>query len=86
MVIHWDEDDIAAVPNGKGFSLSGRVLEKIPSSGSGRSVEIYDQVLLGIFFIFGYFRVCLGIKDIISIFGGYEPNIEVFSSIHWWFF
>ena len=34
---------------------SGRVLDKIPGSGSGRSVEIYDQVFLGIFFIFGYF-------------------------------
>ena len=42
------------MPNGKGFSLSGRVLEKIPSSGSGRSVEIYDQVFLGISFTFGF--------------------------------
>ena len=29
----------------------------------------------------GYFRVFLGILDIISFFGGSEPNIKVFSNI-----
>ena len=35
-----------------------RVLDKIPGSGSGRSVEKYNRIIPGIFFIFGYFRVC----------------------------
>ena len=38
---------------------SGRVLNKIPGSGSGsgRSVEKYDRVFPGIFVTFGYYRV-----------------------------
>ena len=47
---------------------------KIPGSDSGRSDEIYDQVFSGIFYFYsqvfpgfpGYFRIFLGIKDIIS--------------------
>ena len=51
--------------------------------GSGRSVEIYDRVFSGIFLLSGipgYFRVFLGILDIISFFGGSEQNIKVFFS------
>ena len=50
---------------------SGRVLDKIPGSGSGRSVEKYDRVFPGIFFSFGYFRVCrvfLGISGFTHIY------------------
>ena len=42
--------------------------------GSGRSVEIYDQVFLGISFIFRYFRVFLGISGI----SGYVGYFRVF--------
>ena len=59
-------------PAGRVFQYrvgSGRVLDKIPGSGSGRCVEIYDWVFLGIFFysqvypgIPGCFRVFLGIS------------------------
>ena len=65
------------------YRVAGRV-------GSGRSVEIYDRVFLGIFFTLGYFGVCrvfsgisgyflvyMGILDIISFFGGSEQNIKV---------
>ena len=44
---------------------SGRVLEKIPGYGSGKSSEIYDPVISGIFFTLGYFRVFLGISGYI---------------------
>ena len=41
---------------------SGRVLEKIPGYRSGKSSEIYDRVISGIFFTLGYFWVFLGIS------------------------
>ena len=44
---------------------SGRVLKKIPGYGSGKSSEIYDPVISGIFFTLGYFRVFLGISGYI---------------------
>ena len=42
---------------GKFFFIigSGRVLEKIPGSGSGRSVEIYNRVFSGISFTLGFY-------------------------------
>ena len=55
---------------------SGRVLDKIPGSGSGRSVEKYDRVFPGIFFLsgisgyfgyVGYFWVYLYIVRLFSI-------------------
>ena len=49
---------------------SGRVLDKIPGSRSGRSVEKYDRVFPGIFFSFGY----LGISGI----SGYVGYFWVF--------
>ena len=58
---------------------SGRVLEKIPGYRSGKSSEIYDRIISGIFFTLGYFWVFLGIYDIISFHGGREPNIKMFS-------
>ena len=57
---------------------SGRVLDKIPGSGSGRSVEKYDRVFPGIFFTFGYFgyfRVC-------RVFPGLPIYIRVFSTFN----
>ena len=48
---------------------SGRVLDKIPGSGSGRGVEIYDRVFPGISFIFGYFRVFRVFPGMSGIFG-----------------
>ena len=36
---------------------SGRVVNKIPGSGSGKCVKIYDRVFPGIFFALRYFRV-----------------------------
>ena len=45
------------------FSIgSGRVLNKIPGSGSGKSVKKYDRVFPGIFFSFGYFPVFSGMS------------------------
>ena len=41
-------------------------MEKIPGSGSGRSVEIYNRVFSGIFFTLGYFWVFLGISGYIG--------------------
>ena len=72
------------MPSGFCFSLSGRVLDKIPGSGSGRSVEIYDWVFSGIFFTLGYSWVYLIISvynwlyRISSLLGGSEPNTKVF--------
>ena len=57
---------------------SGPVLDKILGIGSGRSVEIYDQVYPGIFFTlryFGYFRVC---QVFTGIYGYY---LRVFTGI-----
>ena len=54
------------------FSIgSGRVLNKIPGSGSGsgKSVEKYDRVFPGIFFSFGYFRVFRVFPGMSGIFG-----------------
>ena len=48
---------------------SGRVLEKIPGSGSMRSVEIYNRVFSGIFFTLGYFRVFRVFPGMSGIFG-----------------
>ena len=45
----------------------GQVLEKIPGSGSGRSVEIYDRIFLGIFFTLGYFQVFWVFPGILGI-------------------
>ena len=61
------------------FSIrSGRVLDKIPGSGSGRSVEIYDRVFPGIFFTLGYFRV-------FRVFSGNFGYFRVFSGIFGYF-
>ena len=67
---------------------SGEVLEKIPGSGSGRSVKIYERVFSGIFFTLGYFRVFLGISgyfwgklDIIPFFEVVSQTLRFFSNI-----
>ena len=60
-------------PGGRVFQYrvgSGRVVDKIPGSGSGRSVEIHNRVFLGIFFTFGYFSVCCVFSGIV----GYTPK------------
>ena len=67
------------MPNGSGFSVSCRILAKIPGSGSGRSIRYgYFWVSFLVSSISGYSWVFMGIYDIISFFGGSEPNIKVF--------
>ena len=62
-------------PAGRVFQYrvgSGRVLDKIPGSGSGSGrggVQKYDQVFPGIFFSFGYFRVFRVFPGMSGIFG-----------------
>ena len=63
---------------------SGRVLDKIPGSGSGRSVTKYDRVFPGIFFTFGYFRVFRvfpGMSGIFGYFWVYPYILGLFSNI-----
>ena len=63
---------------------SGRVLDKIPGSGSGRSVEKYDRVFPGMFFTFGYFRVFRvfpGMSGIFGYFWVYPYILGLFSNI-----
>ena len=63
---------------------SGRVLDKIPGSGSSRSVEKYDQVFPGIFLTFGYFRVFrvfLGMSGIFGYFWVYPYILGLFFNI-----
>ena len=63
---------------------SGRVLDKIPGSGSGRSVEKYDRIFPGIFFSFGYFRVFRvfpGMSGIFRYFWVYPYILGLFSNI-----
>ena len=74
-------------PAGRVFQYrvrSGRVLDKIPGSGSGRSVKIYDRVFPGIFFTFGYFRVFRvfpGMSGIFGYFWVYPYILGLFSNI-----
>ena len=56
---------------------SGRVLDKIPGSGSGRSVEINDRVFPDIFFTLDYSRVC----RVFSGISGYVGYLRVFTGI-----
>ena len=63
---------------------SGRVLDKIPGSGSGSGVEKYDRVFPGIFFSFGYFRVFRvfpGMSGIFGYFWVYPYILGLFSNI-----
>ena len=58
----WLEQEalLRQCPAGRVFQYrvgSGRVLDKIPGIGSGRSVEICDRVFPGISFSLGYFQV-----------------------------
>ena len=51
---------------------------------SGRSVELYDRVFLGIFFTFGYFRVFRvfpGMSGIFGYFWVYPYILGLFSDI-----
>ena len=62
----------------------GRVLEKIPGNGLGRSVEIYNRVFSDNLITFGYIQVFLGISGYIGyhlFFGGSKPHIN-FSNIY----
>ena len=74
-------------PAGRVFQYrvgSGRVLDKIPGSGSGRSVKKYDRVFPGIFFSFGYFRVFRvfpGMSGIFGYFWVYPYILGLFSNI-----
>ena len=52
----------------RGVGEAGRVLDKIPGSGSGRSVKIYNRVFPGIFFTLGYFWVYPGMLGIFGYF------------------
>ena len=85
--IGWVPDSTQRVGFFNIGSGSGTNTKKRVGFRSGRSVEIYDRVFLGIFFtvflgIHEYFRVFLGIYDIISFLGGIsEPNITFFLKI-----
>ena len=74
-------------PAGRVFQYrvgSGRVLDKIPGSGSGRSVGKYDRVFPGTFFTFGYFRVSRvfsGMSGIFRYFLVYPYILGLFSNI-----
>ena len=74
-------------PAGRVFQYrvgSGRVLNKIPGSGSGKSVEKYDRVFPGIFFSFGYFQVFQvfpGMSGIFGYFWVYPYILGLFSNI-----
>ena len=64
---------------------SGQVLDKILGIGSGKSVEIYDQVYPGIFFTLGYFwvfRVFPGMSGIFGYFWVYPYILRLFSKIY----
>ena len=57
-----------------GFFNIGSGIGQNTGFGSGRSVEIYDRVFSGIFFTFGYFRVCRvfsGISGFTHTYQGY---------------
>ena len=59
---------------------SGRVVDKIPGSGSGRSVEKYDRVFPGIFF-FRVFPGISGISGYVGYFWVYPYILALFSDI-----
>ena len=68
-------------PAGRVFQYrvgSGQVVDKIPGSGLGRSVEIYNRVSPGIFFTLGYFQVC----RVFSGISGYVGYLRVFTGIY----
>ena len=46
---------------------------------SGRSVEVYDRVFLGIFFTFGYFRVFPGMSGIFGYIWVYPYILGLFN-------
>ena len=80
------------VPNGKGFSKSGRVLNKIPGRGSGLGRVGVSEFMIGYFWvsfllsgIFGYFWVCRVFSGMLGIFGYfwvYPYILEILSNIY----
>ena len=82
----WDSEEVTISAQRVGFFniWSGQVLQKILGIGSGRSVEIYDQVNPGIFFTLKYFRVFRvfpGMSGIFRYFWVYPYILGLFSNI-----
>ena len=71
------------MPNGQGFSILGRVLEKIQGSGLGLDRVGVLKDTIGYFQVFlGIFR-CYKVNWISSVFFvGSEPTIKFFSNIY----